>query len=56
MLELVQNWGGAPVRAEIYVPTMIAEEALEMVGSVVLLMAGMLALGRAVRAVPEDGG
>lgn len=56
MLELVQNWGGAPVGAEIYVPTMIAEEALEMVGSVVLLMAGMLALRRAVRAVPEDGG
>lgn len=55
-LELVQNLGGAPVRAEIYVPTMIAEEALEMVGSVVLLMAGMLALRRAVRAVPEDGG
>lgn len=55
-LELVQNWGGAPVQDAVYVPTMIAEEALEMVGSVVLLMAGMLALRRAVRAVPEDGG
>lgn len=50
VLELVQNWGGAPVRAEIYVPTMITEEALEMIGSAVLLIGGMLALQRAVRA------
>jgi hypothetical protein len=53
-LELVQNWGGAPVRAEIYVPTMIVEEALEMIGSAALLIAGMLALQRAVRALPEN--
>jgi len=48
VLELVQNWGGAPVQAEIYVPTMITEEALEMIGSAVLLIAGMLALRKAV--------
>ena len=48
MLELVQNWGGAPVQAAIYVPTMITEEALEMIGSAVLLIAGMLALQKAV--------
>ena len=53
ILELVQNWGGAPVQAEIYVPTMITEEALEMMGSAVFLVAGMLALRRAVRAGPE---
>jgi len=48
MLELVQNWGGAPVRAGIYVPTMNTEEALEMIGSAVLLIAGMLALQKTV--------
>lgn len=53
-LELVQNWGGAPVQAEIYVPTMITEEALEMIGSAVILIAGMLALQHGVRATPEN--
>ncbi|MGB9358410.1 MAG: hypothetical protein WCC01_07620 [Acidimicrobiia bacterium] len=48
LLELVQNWGGEAVQAAIYVPTMITEEALEMIGSAVLLMAGMLALQKAV--------
>lgn len=48
LLELVQNWGGRPVQAAIYVPTMITEEALEMIGSAVLLIAGMLALQKAV--------
>ena len=55
VLELVQNWGGAPVQAEIYIPTMITEETLEMSGSAVLLIAGMLLLQRAVRAMPENG-
>ena len=44
VLELVQNWGGAPIRASIYDPTMIAEEILEMLGSLQLLIAAMLAL------------
>ena len=48
LLELVQNWGGEPVQADIYVPTMIAEETLEMIGSAVFLLAGMLALQKAV--------
>jgi len=48
LLELVQNWGGAPVQAAIYVPTMITEEALEMIGSAVVLIAGMLALQKAI--------
>ena len=50
MLELVQNWGGEPVQAAIYNPTMIAEEALEMIGSAVLLLAAILALQIATRA------
>jgi hypothetical protein len=53
LLELVQNWGGSPVQAAIYVPTMITEEALEMVGSTVFLIAAILALGRSVQAPPE---
>lgn len=54
LLEFVQNWGGSPVRAAIYVPTMITEEALEMVGSTVFLIAAILALGRSVQATPES--
>jgi CDP-diglyceride synthetase len=53
LLELVQNWGGSPVQAAIYVPTMITEEALEMVGSTVFLIAAILALDRSVQALPE---
>ena len=53
LLELVQNWGGSPVQAAIYVPTMITEEALEMVGSTVFLVAAILALGRSLQASPE---
>jgi hypothetical protein len=53
LLELVQNWGGSPVQAAIYVPTMITEEALEMVGSTVFLIAAILALDRSVQAMPE---
>jgi hypothetical protein len=56
VLELTQNWGGAPVRASIYDTTMIAEEALEMIGSAVFLMAGILALQRAVRKTPKGAG
>ncbi len=55
-LELVQNWGGSPVRATIYVPTMITEEALEMIGSTVLLIAATLALAKSIRAEPESDG
>ncbi len=54
ILELVQNWGGSPVQAAIYVPTMIIEEALEMIGSTVLLIAAILALRRSIRAAPES--
>jgi len=50
VLELLQNWGGVPMRASIYDPTMIAEEALEMLGSLLLLIAAMLAL----RVVTEE--
>ncbi len=55
-LELVQNWGGSPVRPTIYVPTMITEEALEMIGSTVLLIAATLALAKSIRAEPESDG
>lgn len=54
ILEFVQNWGGSPAQAAIYVPTMITEEALEMIGSTVLLIAGILALHRSIRATPES--
>jgi hypothetical protein len=54
LLELVQNWGGSPVQAAIYVPTMITEEALEMVGSTVFLIAAILALARSVQATRES--
>jgi hypothetical protein len=54
LLELVQNWGGSPVEAAIYVPTMITEEALEMVGSTLFLIAAILALGSSVQAPPES--
>lgn len=50
VLELVQNWGGPPVRAEIYDPTMITEEGLEMVGSTLTFLAGLAAL-RALHSV-----
>lgn len=53
LLELVQNWGGSPVQAAIYIPTMIIEEALEMVGSTVFLIAAIFALGRSVEKSPE---
>ena len=43
-LELVQHWGGTPIRATIYDPAMITEEALEMIGSTFILMAGLSAL------------
>ncbi len=46
VLELVQNWGGAPARASIYNPTMISEEALEMIGSTLVVIAGVRALRR----------
>jgi hypothetical protein len=54
ILELVQSWGGSPVQAAIYVPTMIIEEALEMIGSTVLLIAAILALRRSIRPGPES--
>lgn len=46
LLELVQNWGGSPVKAAIYDPAMITEEALEMIGSTMLLIAAILVLSR----------
>lgn len=52
-LELIQNWGGSPVQAAVYVPTMITEEALEMIGSTALLIAAMLILRRTIRSVSK---
>ncbi len=46
LLELIQNWGGEPIRASLYDPMMIAEEALEMVGTVLFLLAGLGRLRR----------
>ena len=50
LLELIQNWGGEPVTAVIYNPAMIIEEGLEMVGSMVFLIAALLAIRPAVPA------
>ncbi len=44
ILELVQNWGGEPVAAAIYDPAMVSEEALEMIGSLLILIAAVTAL------------
>jgi hypothetical protein len=44
VLELVQNWGGSAAAASIYDPTMIIEEALEMVGSTAFIIAALYAL------------
>ncbi len=54
-LELVQNWGGSPTQAAVYDPTMILEEALEMVGATALLVAAASALRLAVRPTPQTG-
>lgn len=43
-LELIQNWGGEPIRASLYDPMMIAEEALEMAGAALFLVGGLLIL------------
>ncbi len=40
-LELVQNWGGEPIRASLYDPMMVAEETLEMVGALLFLLAAL---------------
>jgi hypothetical protein len=56
LLELIQNWGGSPVRAAIYDPAMITEEALEMIGSTTLLLAAILVLRRAANTGPDDDG
>ena len=56
VLELVQAWGGAPVKASINVPTMITEEVLEMIGSTVLLLSAILALRRSALNDPEGRG
>ena len=55
VLELIQNWGGSPARAAIYDPTMIAEEALEMIGSTAMLIAAVLVLGRDRTSASESG-
>ena len=54
ILELIQNWGGSPIQAAIYVPTMITEETLEMIGSTVMLVAAILILRRTVRLASES--
>jgi hypothetical protein len=40
-LELIQNWGGTPIGASVYEPTMIAEELLEMAGSTTIALAAL---------------
>lgn len=40
-LELIQNWGGEPLGASLYDPTMIIEEVLEMVGAAAAAVAAL---------------
>ncbi len=56
VLELIQNWGGVPVQASIYDPAMITEEALEMAGSSMFLLAGLLVLRRSQTVTSEVAG
>jgi len=49
LLEVVQHWGGSPVAAVVYDSAMVTEEALEMIGSTVLLMAAILVLRRSIQ-------
>ncbi len=41
-LELIQNWGGAPIASNWYDPMMIAEEALEMAGAALFAVAALV--------------
>lgn len=54
ILELAQNWGGEPVAAWFYDPTMILEEGLEMVGSSAVIVAGLVVLGRCRSIAPPS--
>jgi hypothetical protein len=51
-LELVQHWGGQAAAASVYDPAMIIEEGLEMVGSTLIIMAGLTGL-RAIAGEPR---
>ncbi len=53
LLELIQNWGGSPAKAAIYDPAMITEEALEMIGSTMVLMAAVLVVRRSTHTEPR---
>ena len=44
ILELVQHWGGQAAQPAIYDPAMITEEALEMIGSTLVMLAGLTKL------------
>ena len=50
LLELIQNWGGPPIDWTWYSPLMIAEETIEMAGSMLIVMAALLVLR-----APEPG-
>lgn len=50
VLELIQNWGGPPIDWTWYSPMMIAEETIEMAGSMLIVMAALLVLR-----APEPG-
>ena len=54
-LELIQNWGGSAAPPATYVPTMIVEEALEMIGATALLIAAMLTLQDIARTTSDSG-
>ena len=48
LLELFQNWGGPPIDWTWYSPMMLAEEAIEMIGSLCFALAALLVLRRPV--------
>jgi len=54
LLELFQNWGGPPIDWTFYSPMMIAEEIIEMIGSALFVIAGLLVLRAPPGSVETD--
>ena len=56
LLELIGHWGGEPATPIVYNTAMVAEEALEMAGSTLFIIASVLTVrGAARRATTIDG-
>ena len=56
LLELLQNWGGPPIDWTFYSPMMISEEIIEMIGSTLFVIAGLLVLRAPPASLEPDRG